>query len=82
MAVCHSGRCVHDGRLKIKKPVPQIGECIKSCDGVQDGDYKSCIGCNVYASCSGDVLYDNRPCPGTLQWDDNLKRCDYSSTTC
>jgi hypothetical protein len=59
--------------------------CIRSCSGRPDGDYQSCNSCNAYASCSGGILYDNRPCaPASppLVWDDNAKRCLYSSRTC
>ena len=47
-----------------------------------DGDYQSCQGCHVYATCSNEILYDNRPCPADLVWDDNAKRCEWISTTC
>ncbi len=58
------------------------GNCISSCTGLSDGDYQSCLGCHVYASCSNERLYDNRPCPAGLVWDDHLKRCEWVSTTC
>ena len=58
------------------------GNCVSSCEGVPNGDYQSCLGCNVYATCSNEILYDNRPCPADLVWDDNKKRCEYTSTTC
>eukprot|EP01084_Bolivina_argentea_P103902 186082_1 len=50
------------------------------CDGVYDGDYPSCDGPDYYVSCGDGVLYDERPCPGDLVWDDNNKQCDYSSS--
>ncbi len=59
--------------------------CITSCEGLPNGDYQSCNGCTIYATCSNEILYDGRPCaPATppLVWDDNLKRCDYDSETC
>ena len=43
---------------------------------------QSCIECHVYATCSNGDLYDNRPCPADLAWDDNKKRCQYTSDTC
>ena len=58
--------------------------CVSDCTGKADGDYQSCTSCNVYVSCSNERLYDNRPCaPSTpaLVWDDNKKRCEYSSPT-
>ena len=59
----------------------QIGRCITSCAGLESGDYQSCHGCNVYASCWGGGLTDDRPCPASLVWDDIKKRCEYSSPT-
>ena len=49
---------------------------------MDDGDYQSCLGCDVYATCSNELLYDERPCPANLVWDDNAKRCEYESATC
>ena len=59
----------------------QISRCITSCAGLESGDYQSCHGCNVYASCWGGGLTDDRPCPASLVWDDIKKRCEYSSPT-
>jgi len=56
--------------------------CISDCEGVEDGDYQSCLGCRVYVSCSNEVMSDYRPCPENLVWDDNLKKCHYTSSTC
>ncbi len=57
--------------------------CITDCEGLPDGDYQSCRGCHIYASCVSGILYDYRPCnPLGLQWDDNTKRCEVESTTC
>lgn len=61
---------------------PPRADCVSSCSDVADGDYQSCQGCSVYATCSGGYLYDNRACQPGLVWDDNLKYCDYSSSTC
>ncbi|XP_045170461.2 zinc metalloproteinase/disintegrin-like [Mercenaria mercenaria] len=61
---------------------PLVGECITSCKGVRDGEYQSCRGCHVYASCNDNVLMDGRPCQRKLLWSDDLKRCEYSSNTC
>ena len=57
-------------------------QCVISCTGLPNGDYQSCQGCNVYATCSNSILYDNRPCPADLVWDDDRKRCELTSTTC
>ena len=62
--------------------VSRNGTCITSCTGLPNGDYQSCLGCHVYASCSNGVMYDGRPCPAGLVWDDNVKRCEWTSTTC
>jgi hypothetical protein len=64
-----------------------------SCRGRPDGDYQACEGCTFYHSCSGGVLYANRPCPLTnqggiggrlvwLAWTSNQGICDYTSSTC
>ena len=60
------------------------GRCVSSCEGKPDGDYQSCNGCSVYASCVGGHLIDNRPCPPGLVWDDRFykKECRYRSWTC
>ena len=64
-------------------PTGTGASCITSCNGRSNGDYQSCIGCDVYATCSNGYLYDERPCaPGGLVWDDNVKRCEWESATC
>ena len=63
-------------------PPPTSGPCISSCKGMPNGDYQSCKGCHVYATCSNGDIYDNRPCPANLVWDDNKKRCEWTSDTC
>lgn len=72
--VDRNDQCVWTGR-----------RCIRNCFGRRDGDYQSCQGCSVYASCVGGRIYNRRPCaPATpaLRWDDDAKRCLYNSTTC
>ena len=56
--------------------------CVSDCTDKPNGDYQSCEGCNVYVTCSNGILHPNRPCPANLVWDDNLKRCEWTSTTC
>lgn len=56
--------------------------CIKSCAGIGYGNYQSCLGCSVFATCVSGILYDSRPCPPGLKWDDHTKTCEVSSTTC
>ena len=65
------------------------GECVRSCDGLKNGDYQSCITCdNTFASCLYGVLYDNRSCSADpnvmLYWNDLLKQCvwDGQENTC
>ncbi|KAI0215187.1 hypothetical protein LSAT2_032773 [Lamellibrachia satsuma] len=46
--------------------------CIWNCAGKTTGDYQSCRGCHVYASCTtAGNLVDNSPCPANLVWNDN-----------
>lgn len=56
--------------------------CIRSCEGLEDGDYQSCNGCRFYASCVAGQFIDGRPCPASLQWDDVAKKCLGRTTTC
>ena len=70
-------------KLVAYKRIQENGyECVSSCDGVPDGDFQSCLGCDVYATCSNELLYDERPCPANLVWDDHVKKCQYESATC
>ena len=56
---------------------------ITSCAGLGAGFYQSCLGCTVYATCdAGGNLFDNRPCPPGLVWDNDVKQCRSSSGTC
>jgi len=61
---------------------PDNSVCISSCKGMAAGNYQSCHGCSVYATCANGVLYDHRPCPAGLVWDDSYKLCNYVSSTC
>ncbi|KAI0207365.1 hypothetical protein LSAT2_007983 [Lamellibrachia satsuma] len=61
-------------------PAPSTGHnCVSDCTGVDNGDYQSCIGCHVFVTCTNGRKKDNRPCPANLVWDDNVKRCEWSS---
>ena len=63
-------------------PVERI-HCPNTCKGLQPGPYQSCLGCNRYLICFlGDLLLDGYWCPDGLSWDDNVKACMVSSTTC
>ncbi|KAI0225346.1 hypothetical protein LSAT2_023808 [Lamellibrachia satsuma] len=58
-------------------------ECITSCEDRLPGNYQSCQGCGVFATCDASLkFFDNRPCPATLVWDDNVKNCRGYSATC
>ena len=56
--------------------------CITTCEGKENGDYQSCLGCGIYASCSFGRLIDNRPCVANSYWDDNKGWCATVSETC
>ena len=54
--------------------------CVTSCEGLADGEYASCSGCNMYVECASDVL-TNHVCPSGLFW--NVTGCVNSTvTTC
>ena len=57
--------------------------CVRSCLNRRNGDYQSCNGCHVYVTCSSRGIHDNQPCPSGLEWNDNIKLCDWeTSQTC
>ncbi|KAI0231433.1 hypothetical protein LSAT2_018188 [Lamellibrachia satsuma] len=56
--------------------------CIGNCEGLPDGNYQSCIGCNVHATCSNKKMSDRAPCSHSLVWDDGSKQCQNTSSTC
>ena len=59
--------------------------CIRSCQGLPDGDYQSCHSCHVYASCTNGSMIDDGQCAPAqppLNWDDRAKRCLHKSLTC
>ena len=53
---CHLKFCTETKEKKKKD------RCVASCKNAADGDYQSCRGCDVYVSCVGGIIYDNRPC--------------------
>ncbi|XP_050415621.1 uncharacterized protein LOC126829658 [Patella vulgata] len=57
------------------------GACLESCIGIANGDYQFCGGCTKYATCSNHILTE-RPCPSTVRWDQNIRECVASSSTC
>ena len=69
-------------RRKSRTCGPGKGDCVQSCEGLPDGDFQSCLGCHVYATCMEGILHDNRPCPHNLVWDNTHRRCMRTSPTC
>lgn len=65
-----------------QSPTSNPYNCVSSCENIPDGNFQSCKGCNVFASCSGGRLIDSRPCAAKLVWDDIVKQCVYTSSTC
>merc|ERR1711931_117370 len=67
------------------KKIP-VGQTVNDCLDVEDGDYQSPDGCHYYVSCANNHIERKRPCPTLgvilLDWDDNLKKCEYYSETC
>jgi len=58
------------------------GTCVSSCADVVDGNYQSCETCKGYVTCSNGFLYE-MPCAlDDTVWDDNMKRCEFTSDTC
>ncbi|KAL3884579.1 hypothetical protein ACJMK2_024711 [Sinanodonta woodiana] len=55
--------------------------CVSSCVGKINGDYQYCPDCRKYVACSNGYKHI-MPCPAKLVWDDNLKRCEWMSSTC
>ncbi|KAK3596736.1 hypothetical protein CHS0354_036360 [Potamilus streckersoni] len=55
--------------------------CVDSCFGVKNGYYQYCLSCQQYVTCVYGIMYI-RPCPDDLEWDDEAKKCVWTSTTC
>lgn len=51
-------------------------DCVKDCKGKASGEYQSCKTCGGYVTCVWGILYE-RQCPAGLEWNDNLKVCDW-----
>ena len=56
--------------------------CVPSCQGQKPGNYQYCRGCQMYVSCIEGEKMARIPCPDDMVWDDKLKKCATSSTTC
>jgi hypothetical protein len=55
--------------------------CIRSCNGVIDGNYQYCGNCRQFVQCSNGAIY-LQSCSSGLFWDDSIKNCIAQSTTC
>merc|ERR1711988_1252433 len=58
------------------------GSCVSSCKNMKDGDYQSCTRCDGFVKCSEGRLFEMDCAAGGLVWDDNVKRCEWESSTC
>ncbi|XP_048236939.1 peritrophin-1-like [Haliotis rufescens] len=57
------------------------GNCVATCSNIADGNYQDCTDCYKYVACSGGLMYV-MDCAATLVWDDSMKRCEGTSSTC
>ena len=69
------------GRMQTKA-TPHAKSCVLSCDGLSDGNYISCKGCDVYVVCTGGQLSDNQSCIAGMVFDSGLGTCFPSSQRC
>merc|ERR1711944_98999 len=60
----------------------QEGVCVSSCKSMKDGDYQSCKRCDGFVKCANERLFEMDCAEGGLVWDDNIKRCEWESSTC
>ena len=51
------------------------------CGNTQTGYFQSCDSCEEYVTCVHGIKYD-RTCPDKLKWNDNLKSCERTTSTC
>ena len=56
--------------------------CITDCSRHDDGDYQSCLGCYRYVTCTNGNIDDSKSCGNGLIWDDKVKECVQTSSTC
>ena len=61
--------------------------CVRTCEGIPNGNYQSCLGCDVFINCKRGYMKDSIPCPpenGTkTYWNDILRVCTTEeSKTC
>ena len=64
------------------------GGCILDCDGVANGQYRSCSGCTEYIICDNGIAH-HMQCPEGMIWDDRSLhleggwgQCKLYSRTC
>ncbi|WP_018692612.1 chitin binding peritrophin-A domain-containing protein [Algicola sagamiensis] len=55
--------------------------CVMDCSSLPAGHYQSCESCEEFVLCAQGRLY-LQTCPPGLSWDDNLKLCHATSSTC
>merc|ERR1712117_543647 len=60
----------------------QDGVCVSSCKFMKDGDYRSCKRCDGFVKCANERLFEMDCAEGGLVWDDQIKRCEWQSSTC
>ena len=56
--------------------------CVSECTGLATADYQSCNSCNMYVTCLGNFMWEDRQCPDKSVWDDDIKMCSLTSPTC
>jgi len=54
---------------------------INYCNNMPDGNFQSCNTCYGYAACTAGALI-MMPCPTNLLFDDTMKQCLFTSSTC
>ena len=57
------------------------GECVRSCNGVDDGLYQACGSCYSYIECDQFNLIEHN-CDEDLMFDDVIDVCVETSSTC
>ena len=58
-----------------------VGDPVSSCDERENGNYASTSGCSDYVTCT-DGEYVINTCADNLFWDDAVRRCEFTTSTC
>ena len=58
-----------------------VGDSVSSCDERENGNYASPSGCSDYVTCT-DGEYVINTCADNLFWDDAVRRCEFTTSTC